>query len=163
MRRAIVPTPATARRRRKLKESAAAPATRPCSSTESRSDCNDPPTPLLTWPAPLKRVFEMDIRLCPLCGGQLRVNRRRTAEQSAKQFAARIADITDPDLIGKILDHVDSRAPPRLPPTRAEAHQTPPDLFAERRKALGNRPAWAHLSRVSRNSLLRGRQRPHQA
>ena len=35
-------------------------------------------------------------------------------------------------LIRKILDHVNSRAPPRLPPRRAESHQTPPDLFAER-------------------------------
>ena len=43
-----------------------------------------------------------------------------------------IADVTDPDVIRKILDHVHSRAPPRLPPRRAESHQTPPDLFAER-------------------------------
>jgi len=64
----------------------------------------------------LKRVFDIDITLCPLCGGQLRV----------------IADVTDPDLIRKILDHVNSRAPPRLPPRRAESHQTPPDLLAER-------------------------------
>jgi hypothetical protein len=38
-----------------------------------------------------------------LGGGQLRV----------------IADITDPELIRKILDHVQQRAPPRLPPRRA--------------------------------------------
>jgi hypothetical protein len=64
----------------------------------------------------LKRVFDIDITLCPLCGGQLRV----------------IGDITDPGLIRKILDHLNSRAPPPLPPRRAEAHQNPPDLFAER-------------------------------
>jgi len=116
MRRAIVPTPASARRHRKPKESAAAPATRPCSPKESHNDCNDPPTAPLTRAERLKRVFEIDISLCPLCGGQLRV----------------IADVTDPDLIRKILDHVNSRAPPRLPPRRAESHQTPPDLFAER-------------------------------
>jgi hypothetical protein len=116
MRRAIVPTPANARRRRKRKDSAAAPATRQCAPTDSRSDCNDPPTAPLTWAQRLKRVFEIDITLCPLCGGQLRV----------------IGDITDPDLIRKILDHVNSRAPPRLPPRRANSHQTPPDLFAER-------------------------------
>ena len=63
----------------------------------------------------MKRVFELDITLCPLCGGQLRV----------------IGDVTDPELIRKILDHVHSRAPPRLPPRRAESHHTPPDLFAE--------------------------------
>jgi hypothetical protein len=116
MRRAIVPTPANARRRRKRKDSAPAPATRQCAPTDSRSDCNDPPTAPLTWAQRLKRVFEIDISLCPLCGGQLRV----------------IGDITDPDLIRKILDHVNSRAPPRLPPRRANSHQTPPDLFAER-------------------------------
>ncbi len=115
MRRAIVPTPADAHRRRKLKDSAAVPATRQCSPTESRSDCNDPPTAPLTWAQRLKRVFELDITLCPLCGGQLRV----------------IGDVTDPELIRKILDHVHSRAPPRLPPRRAESHHTPPDLFAE--------------------------------
>jgi len=48
------------------------------------------------------------------------------------QFATRIADITDPDLIRQILDHVDGRAPPRLPPRRANSHHTPPDRFAER-------------------------------
>ncbi|MDA1076837.1 MAG: hypothetical protein O3A63_19105, partial [Proteobacteria bacterium] len=36
------------------------------------------------------RVFDIDITLCPLCGGQLRV----------------IGDITDPGLIRKILDHL---------------------------------------------------------
>jgi hypothetical protein len=49
----------------------------------------------LTWAQRLKRVFEIDITLCPLCGGQLRV----------------IADVPDPALIRKILDHVNSRAP----------------------------------------------------
>ena len=100
MRGAIVPTQASARQRRKLEDTAAAPSTRPCSSTESRGDCNDPPTAPLTWAQRLKRVFEIDI--------------------------------TDPDLIRKILDHVNSRAPPRLQPRRAKSHQIPPDLFAER-------------------------------
>jgi hypothetical protein len=116
MRRAIMPTPANARRRGKRKDSAPAAATRQCAPTDSRSDCNDPPTAPLTWAQRLKRVFEIDISLCPLCGGQLRD----------------IRDITDPDLIRKILDHVNSRAPPRLPPRPANSHQTPPDLFAER-------------------------------
>ncbi|MCP5182871.1 MAG: hypothetical protein H6993_02860 [Pseudomonadales bacterium] len=64
----------------------------------------------------MKRVFDIDISLCPLCGGQLRV----------------IADVTDPILIRKILDRLNSRGPPRLPPWRAESHHTPPELFAER-------------------------------
>src|SRR5512137_236421 len=111
-----VPTPARARQRRKLKDSAAAPATPQCSPTESHSDCNDPPTAPLTWAQRLKRVFEIDISLRPLCGGQRRI----------------IADVTDPDLIRKVINHVNSRAPRRLPPRRAEPHQTPPDLVAER-------------------------------
>jgi hypothetical protein len=49
------------------------------------------------------------------------------------QFAHRIADITDPELIRKILDHVHQRAPPRLPPARAELRTTRTDPFAERR------------------------------
>jgi len=115
MRRAIVPAPARARRRQP-KVSATAHATRQQNTAEPPPDTTDAPTAPLTWAQRLKRVFEIDITLCPLCGGQLRV----------------IGDITDPDLIRKILDHVNTRAPPRLPPRRAESHQTPPDLFAER-------------------------------
>jgi hypothetical protein len=69
----------------------------------------------LTWAQPLKRVFEIDITLCPLSGGQLRV----------------IADITDPQLIQKILDHVQQRAPPQLQPGRAKPHRIVLDLIAE--------------------------------
>lgn len=43
-----------------------------------------------------------------------------------------LADVTDPDLIRKILDHVNSRAPPRLPPRRSEPHPNLPDLLARR-------------------------------
>ena len=80
------------------------------------TDSADPPTAPLTWAQRLKRVFEIDITLCPLCGGQLRV----------------IADITDPDLIRKILEHVQKRAPPWLPPRRAASDTTYPDLLAKR-------------------------------
>jgi hypothetical protein len=48
----------------------------------------------LTWAQRLKRVFNIDITLCPLCGGTMRV----------------IADITDPVIIRKILVH--TRGPP---------------------------------------------------
>jgi hypothetical protein len=64
----------------------------------------------------LQHVFEIDVTLCSLCGGQLRV----------------IADVTDPELIGKILDHVQQRAPPKLPPRGAQSDTTYPDLFAKR-------------------------------
>ncbi|MBK9130424.1 MAG: hypothetical protein IPM20_02095 [Gammaproteobacteria bacterium] len=92
------------------------PATGPAAPTDSHSDCNNPPTAPLTWAQRLKRVFDIDITLCPLCGGQLRV----------------ITHITDPDLIRKILDHVQKRAPPTLPPRRAPSDTTYPDLFAKR-------------------------------
>ena len=45
---------------------------------------------------PLKRVFGIDVSVCPLCGGTLRV----------------IADVTDPDVIQTILVHMKQRAPP---------------------------------------------------
>jgi hypothetical protein len=50
----------------------------------------------LTWAQRLKRVFNIDITLCPLCGGTMRV----------------IADITDPDIIQKILDQLEAQPPP---------------------------------------------------
>ena len=50
----------------------------------------------LTWAQRLRRVFNIDITLCPLCGGTMRV----------------IADITDPELIQKILDHIAAQPPP---------------------------------------------------
>jgi hypothetical protein len=50
----------------------------------------------LTWAQRLKRVFNIDITLCPLCGGTMRV----------------ITDIIDPDLIQKILDHIAAQPPP---------------------------------------------------
>ncbi len=63
----------------------------------------DRPLAPLSWAERLKRVFKLDIELCPKCGGRLRV----------------IAAITQPDVIQKILDHVhQQQAPPRLPPSR---------------------------------------------
>jgi hypothetical protein len=51
---------------------------------------------LLTWAQRLKRVFNIDITLCPLCGGTMRV----------------IADIADPDIIQKLLDHIEAQPLP---------------------------------------------------
>lgn len=48
----------------------------------------------LSWAQRLKRVFNIDITQCPLCGGTMRV----------------IADITDPDIIQKILNHIERAA-----------------------------------------------------
>jgi uncharacterized protein with PIN domain len=50
----------------------------------------------LSWAQRLKRVFNIEITLCPRCGGTLRV----------------VSDITDPDVIQKILDHIEAQPPP---------------------------------------------------
>ena len=55
------------------------------------------PTASMTWMHRLRRVFDIDLRHCPCCGGDLRV----------------IAAITDPALISQILKYRrDARAPP---------------------------------------------------
>ncbi len=59
----------------------------------------------LSWAQRLKRVFNIDITLCPLCGGTMRV----------------IADITDPDIIQKILDHIEAQPPPNKPVTAIQS------------------------------------------
>ena len=73
-------------------------------SAQRPANCSNKPTPAtraesprLTWAERLKRAFEFDVTICPLCSGRLRV----------------IADITDPAIINKILTHIrQSRAPP---------------------------------------------------
>ena len=50
----------------------------------------------LTWAERLRRVFNIDISTCPHCGGKLRI----------------IADVTNPDVIEKILKHIAARGPP---------------------------------------------------
>ena len=71
----------------------------------------------MTWAQRLKRVFGIDIETCPACGGSMRV----------------IACIEAPDVIEKILDHLDSktaeckatqRPPSRAPPQRGLFDET---------------------------------------
>ena len=105
-RKAVVPGSANPERKKPNKTTIAA-------SAETSIDQALPSAPL-TWAERLKRVFDIDISVCPLCGGTLRV----------------IADVTDPDVIQTILAHLKQRAPPR-----AMRRQTPPrtaqnDLFA---------------------------------
>jgi len=67
-------------------------------------DRTDPTS--LTWAQRLKRTFEFDVTVCPLCGGRLRV----------------IADITHPAVIDRILTHIrQSRAPPAKTPRPASS------------------------------------------
>ena len=46
----------------------------------------------LTWAERLKRVFKIDVSVCSRCGGDVKI----------------IACIEDPDVINKILDHLDA-------------------------------------------------------
>ena len=60
---------------------------------------SDPRTPAerhraMTWAQRLKRVFGIEIESCEQCGGRVRV----------------IASLSDPALIGKILQHLECRA-----------------------------------------------------
>ena len=68
----------------------------------------------MTWAQRLKRVFGIDIEICPACGGAVRI----------------IACIEDPDVIEKILVHpetgVREPAPSQRPPVRASPQ---PGLF----------------------------------
>ena len=69
----------------------------------------DKPLAPMTWMRRLKRVFAIDIKTCPKCGGTLRV----------------IACIENPDVIAAILEHVGAReaaatANPRAPPIDTE-------------------------------------------
>ena len=61
----------------------------------------------MTWAQRLKRVFNIDIETCQVCGGAVRI----------------IASIEDPMVIKKILTYLDekdaSAEPVRLPPCRA--------------------------------------------
>ena len=53
----------------------------------------------MSWMERLRREFAIDLSICPDCGGRLRV----------------IADVTRPDVIEKILEHVArQQAPPEL-------------------------------------------------
>jgi hypothetical protein len=59
-------------------------------------------------------VFDIDISVCPLCGGTLRV----------------IADVTDPEAIRTILAHLRQRAPPDAGRRQRTGQGPQNDLFA---------------------------------
>jgi hypothetical protein len=105
-RKDIVPGAAKPARRKRKHTATSAP-------TESPVEPAQPTAPL-TWAQRLKRVFEIDISVCPRCGGTLRI----------------IADITDPDVIRTILDYLKQRAPPSAAPQRAPPADTNNDLFS---------------------------------
>ena len=68
-----------------------------------------PPTSIrapMTWRARLKPVFDIELSVCPRCGGKLRV----------------LGEVTAPKVIARILEHLKSRErqehAPRAPPAR---------------------------------------------
>lgn len=71
---------------------------------ESTSEVPSNKNKRLGWSQLLARVFQIDIKTCPLCGGELKV----------------IAAITDPPVIEQILQHLGlPTTPPPLSPARA--------------------------------------------
>jgi len=82
-------------------------------STETAVDQAQHCSPL-SWAERLKRVFDIDISVCPLCGGTLRV----------------IADVTDPEAIRTILAHLRQRAPPDAGRRQKPGQGPQNDLFA---------------------------------
>ena len=124
------------------------PAKRGRGGQHARTADPEEPTPAerraaMTWAQRLKRVFGIDIETCPACGGAVRI----------------IACIEDPDVIEKILTHLDvkggepeatSRPPCRAPPQRGLFDETgePHDEFvwavpsaARQRRRLSGKPA----------------------
>jgi hypothetical protein len=105
-RRAVVPGSAKPSRNKSKKPTIQ-------TATETSVDQVLPCSPL-SWAERLKRVFDIDISVCPLCGGTLRV----------------IADVTDPDTIQTILAHLRQRAPPDAVHRQRPGQGPQNDLFA---------------------------------
>ena len=86
-----------------------APAERATESLNENAHAQGAPA-RMSWARLLKRVFDIDIKRCPNCGGALKI----------------IAAIEDPPVIVKILCHLglSTRAPPRAPARRLDLFQT---------------------------------------
>ena len=102
----------------------------------------------LSWAERLKRVFDIDISVCPLCGGTRRV----------------IADVTDPDTIQTILAHLRQRAPP--PPNYELAKDGAKNGARAAKRSLCRylmvETTAAHLSLSQQKSTLANRSSPGQ-
>ena len=66
----------------------------------------------MTWARRLKRVFEIDITTCDQCGGNVKV----------------IACIEDPDVITKILSHINSQPKKQASLTWLPTTRSPPQI-----------------------------------
>ncbi len=79
---------------------------------------DEPPTPAerrasMSWAQRLKRVFNIDVEICSICGGSVRI----------------IACIEDPVVIKKILDHLKSKDETRTSVPMPESRAPPGALF----------------------------------
>ena len=82
-------------------------------STALSTDPAKPPTPrhvAMNWARRLKRVFVVEIETCVRCGGTLKIN----------------ASIEEPELIAKILAHLERTAPQQYPAGRPLGARAPP-------------------------------------
>ncbi len=84
--------------------------------TDSDAKRQKSKTNRISWARLLKRVFNIDVEVCPKCQGKIKI----------------IAAIEDPKVIKKILDHMNlPSAPPALLPARGPPQQDQGDLFAQ--------------------------------
>ena len=70
----------------------------------------------MTWAQRLKRVFGIDIEICPACGGAMRIN----------------AYIEDPDVFEKILAHLDLKGGAKIPGGRRAGRHRSGDCWSRR-------------------------------
>jgi hypothetical protein len=95
---------------------AVTPAQRGIGAKQPPADAAKPPTPrhvAMNWARRLKRVFGIEIEACARCGGKLKI----------------IASIEEPQVIAKILSHLERRAPQQHQPDLPLGARAPPVQF----------------------------------
>jgi hypothetical protein len=89
--------------------------------TAAQTPLSSPPEPRagMTWAQRLKRVFDIDLQSCPVCGGAMRI----------------IACIQDPVVIEKILAHLHEAPVRDAKAAAAQAARPPPSRAAPQRRS----------------------------
>ncbi len=75
----------------------------------------------MTWAQRLKRVFNIDVETCHVCGGTTRVIPKALAMLAGQALAC----IEDPVVIQKILMHLEEKAPMRVAPLLPDSRAPP--------------------------------------
>jgi len=122
-RSAVVPNPSKRTRRRRTPAHVPAPG-------EARQDEPAAPTAPMTWMERLRRVFAIDLCICPDCGGRLRV----------------IADVTRPDIIRESWSTLRDNRRRRTSASRPALHRQFTDIPAATARRLDStkRNFWNH-------------------